>query len=108
MHLAIKLWFEKPDRMAKFPVPLSCHETVASLGGWICRCIRSTRLTTVIRTTKDRRCLTYVHSGGVHAEAAVNRIHWVLAVTVLTSSTRGKLGFADILVDSAYFFDKIG
>ena len=44
----------------------------------------------------------------MHAKSAVYNICWVFAVTVLTTSTLSKLDFADIFVDSAYFFDKIG
>jgi len=44
----------------------------------------------------------------MHAKSAVNNIHWIFAVTVLATSTLSKLDFADIFMDSAYFFDKIG
>jgi hypothetical protein len=44
----------------------------------------------------------------MHTKSTVNNIRWVFAVTMLTTSTLGKLDFADIFVDSAYFFDKIG
>ena len=44
----------------------------------------------------------------MYAKRAVDRIHWLFAEAVLTTSTRGKLDFADIFMDSAYFFDKIG
>jgi len=55
MNLAIKLSFEKPDRMAEFPVTLDCHEPLAALGIWGRRGIRPARYTAVVWHTENRR-----------------------------------------------------
>ena len=108
MYFTIKLGFEVPHFVRKHPVACAGHEALASLYIRVARCIASARDAAVVGDAESRLGFSKIHTGGVHAETAVDHVDLVIAARILFARAVDELCFADIFVDSTYFVDKIG